>query len=119
MKMLGQTPNREELAKIVEEVDVDGSGTIDFDEFLIMMVMQIAEEGKTASEEELKDLFRLLDRDGDNYIDWDELREALEGVSADPPIENWEIDELLKEADKNGDGVIDVEGEYAKLPKII
>jgi len=24
MKMLGQTPNREELAKIVEEVDVDG-----------------------------------------------------------------------------------------------
>ena len=39
-----------------------GSGTIDFDEFLIMMVMQIAEEGKTASEEELKDLFMLLDK---------------------------------------------------------
>ena len=39
-----------------------GSGTIDFDEFLIMMVMQIAEEGKTAGEEELRDLFRLLDK---------------------------------------------------------
>jgi len=39
-----------------------GSGTIDFDEFLIMMVMQIAEEGKTAGEDELKEIFRLFDK---------------------------------------------------------
>ncbi|CAK8672655.1 unnamed protein product [Clavelina lepadiformis] len=114
MKMLGQNPNREELAKIVEEVDVDGSGTIDFDEFLIMMVMQIAEEGKTAGEEELRDLFRLLDKNGDNYIDWDELKEALSGTSADPPVESWEVDELFREADKNGDGFVDIEGEISE-----
>lgn len=39
-----------------------GSGTIDFDEFLIMMVMQISEEGKNSGEEELKDIFRLFDK---------------------------------------------------------
>ncbi|XP_078492857.1 troponin C, body wall muscle isoform X2 [Ciona intestinalis] len=109
MKMLGQTPSPEELAKIVEEVDVDGSGTIDFDEFLIMMVMQISEEGKTASEEELKDIFLLFDKNGDSYIDWDELKEALSNTSAKPAVETWEVDELFKEADKNGDGVIDIE----------
>uniref|UniRef100_H2Z3W4 EF-hand domain-containing protein n=1 Tax=Ciona savignyi TaxID=51511 RepID=H2Z3W4_CIOSA len=109
MKMLGQNPSREELAKIVEEVDVDGSGTIDFDEFLIMMVMQISEEGKTAGEDELKDIFLLFDKDGDSYIDWDELKEALSSTSANPPVETWEVDELFREADKNGDGVIDIE----------
>lgn len=31
-------------------------------------------------------------------------------VNAEPPVENWEIDELFKDADKNGDGFIDIEG---------
>merc|ERR1712119_169562 len=62
MKLLGQNPTPQELDKIIEEVDVDGSGTIDFDEFLIMMVMQIEEEGKTASEEDLKEMFRFMVR---------------------------------------------------------
>ena len=38
-KMLGFTPTKDELDEIIEVVDQDGSGEIDFDEFLIMMVM--------------------------------------------------------------------------------
>ena len=44
-KMLGFTPTKDELDEIVEVVDQDGSGEIDFDEFLIMMVMQLKEPG--------------------------------------------------------------------------
>ncbi|XP_039265021.2 troponin C, skeletal muscle-like [Styela clava] len=109
MKLLGQTPSKDELDKIIEEVDVDGSGTIDFDEFLIMMVMQIAEEGKNLGEEELKDIFRLFDVNGDNFIDWPELKNALMSLNVDPKVETWEVDELFRDADKNGDGSIDVE----------
>nr|XP_039265021.1 troponin C, skeletal muscle-like [Styela clava] len=109
MKLLGQTPSKDELDKIIEEVDVDGSGTIDFDEFLIMMVMQIAEEGKNLGEEELKDIFRLFDVNGDNFIDWSELKNALMSLNVDPKVETWEVDELFRDADKNGDGSIDVE----------
>jgi len=110
MKLLGQNPTREELAKIVEEVDVDGSGTIDFDEFLIMMVMQIEEEGKTASEEELKEMFRYMDKNGDNFLDYEELAMGMDGLPADPPVVQWEIEELFNEADRNKDGKIDIEG---------
>merc|ERR1712212_593763 len=88
MKLLGQSPGKEELDEIVAAVDVDGSGSIDFDEFLIMMVMQL---------------------NGDNFLDWEELNGALSGVSADPPIEKWEVDAIFNEIDNNGDGVIDVE----------
>ena len=31
--MLGQNPTPDELKEMVEEIDVDGSGSIDFDEF--------------------------------------------------------------------------------------
>jgi len=109
MKLLGQSPSKDELDQIVEAVDVDGSGSIDFDEFLIMMVMQLKEENKSASDEEVKEIFRLFDKNGDNFLDWDELNGALSNIGSDPPVEKWEVDEIFNEVDGNGDGVIDVE----------
>merc|ERR1711872_858133 len=87
MKLLGQSPSKDELDQIVEAVDVDGSGSIDFDEFLIMMVMQLKEEGKSASDEEVKE----------NFLDWDELNGALSTINSDPAIEKWEVDEIFNE----------------------
>ncbi|TEY81983.1 hypothetical protein BOTCAL_0030g00440 [Botryotinia calthae] len=37
MKQSGQNPSEEELAEIIKEVDLDGDGTINFDEFIAMM----------------------------------------------------------------------------------
>lgn len=39
-----------------------GSGTIDFEEFLVMMVRQMKEDAKGKSEEELAECFRVFDR---------------------------------------------------------
>ena len=38
MRSLGQNPTEAELADMINEVDADGNGTIDFPEFLTMMV---------------------------------------------------------------------------------
>merc|ERR1712076_107351 len=89
MKLLGQTPTPDQLNAIVQEVDSDGSGTIDFDEFLVMMVMQLREEKKGEDENVLRDCFRLYDIDGDNYIDYPEFKRSLEGCDANPKIEEW------------------------------
>ncbi|KAM3075315.1 hypothetical protein ACMFMG_007245 [Clarireedia jacksonii] len=37
MKESGQNPSEEQLAEIIKEVDIDGDGTINFDEFIAMM----------------------------------------------------------------------------------
>lgn len=37
MKKLGQNPTEAELKEMISEVDVDNSGTIDFNEFLSLM----------------------------------------------------------------------------------
>uniref|UniRef100_A0A8C7MTQ2 Troponin C, skeletal muscle n=1 Tax=Oncorhynchus kisutch TaxID=8019 RepID=A0A8C7MTQ2_ONCKI len=62
MRMLGQNPTREELALIIEEVDEDGSGTIDFEEFLVMMVRLLKEDQAGKSEGELAECFRVFDK---------------------------------------------------------
>ncbi|XP_063321140.1 troponin C, skeletal muscle-like [Pelmatolapia mariae] len=112
MRMLGQNPTREELDEIIEEVDEDGSGTIDFEEFLVMMVRLMKEDQAGKSEEELADCFRVFDKNGDGYIDREEF--ALIIRSTGEAISEEEIDELLKDGDKNNDGMLDFD-EFLKM----
>ena len=51
MRSLGQNPNEEELDNMIKEIDEDGNGTVDFEEFLIMMSRKMKE---TDSDEELR-----------------------------------------------------------------
>ena len=55
---------------MVNEVDKDGTGSIDFPEFLTMMSLKINEEN---AEEELREAFKVFDGDGNGYIDRKEL----------------------------------------------
>merc|ERR1712042_187075 len=112
MKMLGQNPSREELDEIIEEVDEDGSGSIDFEEFLVMMVRLLKEDQAGKSEEELAECFRVFDKNGDGMIDRDEFAEILR--STGESITDDEIDELLKDGDKNADGALDFD-EFLKM----
>ena len=51
MRSLGQNPNEEELDDMIKEIDEDGNGTVDFEEFLIMMSKKMKE---VDSDEELR-----------------------------------------------------------------
>uniref|UniRef100_A0A8C7YMF0 Troponin C, skeletal muscle n=1 Tax=Oryzias sinensis TaxID=183150 RepID=A0A8C7YMF0_9TELE len=108
MRMLGQNPTREELDEIIEEVDEDGSGTIDFEEFLVMMVRLLKEDQAGKSEEELAECFRVFDKNGDGVIDREEFAQIIR--SSGEPISEDEIDELMKDGDKNNDGMLDFDG---------
>ena len=43
MRSLGQNPTEAELQDMINEVDIDGSGSIEFNEFLMMMSKKIKE----------------------------------------------------------------------------
>lgn len=105
MRMLGQNPTPEELQEMIDEVDEDGSGTVDFEEFLVMMVRCMKDDSKGKSEEELSDLFRMFDKNADGYIDLDELKVMLQATGE--TITEDDIEELMKDGDKNNDGRID------------
>ncbi|XP_064653185.1 calmodulin-like isoform X2 [Lineus longissimus] len=71
MRSLGQSPTEEELKDMVNEVDKDGNGTIEFNEFIHMMKKKHQNCDK---EEEIREAFNLFDKDGNGYISATELR---------------------------------------------
>lgn len=60
MRALGFEPKKEEIKKMVQEIDKDGSGTLSFDDFLALMAAKMADKD---SKEEILKAFRLFDDD--------------------------------------------------------
>ena len=64
------------LQEMVAEVDADGSGTVDFPEFLSLMARKARDAD---SEEELREAFKVFDKDGNGFISAAEVRERRGG----------------------------------------
>merc|ERR1719352_1121194 len=91
-----------DLEQILKDVDADGSGIIDYTEFLAATL----DKRQYIKEDVCWSAFRLFDRNGDGKISQEELNQVLadgdvKGVIGD------DIKNLMKEVDTSGDGVID------------
>ena len=87
-----------------------GNGEIDFEEFLQMMSKKIT---LNDTEEEIRDAFRIFDKDGNGLISAHELRQIM--MNLGEKLTDEELDEMMREADLNGDGQIDYEGKIKQF----
>ena len=87
---------------MINEVDADNNGTIDFPEFLTMMARKMKD---TDSEEEIREAFKVFDRDNNGFISAAELRHVMTSIGE--KLTDDEVDEMIREADQDGDGRID------------
>lgn len=100
---------RRTVDEIIERLDQDQDGNIDYTEFLI----SCSEYQKLVSQENLKMAFKVFDIDGSGMITLDDIKNVLQnGQFAEE--ETWIM--LLKEADTNGDGFIDLK-EFIEIMK--
>ncbi|MDF5723104.1 MAG: EF-hand domain-containing protein [Rhizonema sp. PD37] len=105
MQSLGQSPNETDLRDMIKEVDVDFSGSIDFDEFKALMV---ATQGDRHSR--LKLAFSVFDENGSGQITTNELQSVMSQFG----LTEQELDEIIKEVDHDGDASIDFK-EFCQL----
>jgi len=109
---------------------IAGNGTVDFNEFIKMMShargnrspvrgtddhhgTQKQNSSRSTEElEEMREAFRVFDLDGNGLIDANELKLTMSNLGEN--LSDSEVKQMLKLADRNGDGKIDYEGKTIK-----
>eukprot|EP00826_Nyctotherus_ovalis_P057988 TRINITY_DN7946_c0_g2_i4.p1 TRINITY_DN7946_c0_g2~~TRINITY_DN7946_c0_g2_i4.p1 ORF type:complete len:161 (-),score=49.59 TRINITY_DN7946_c0_g2_i4:40-522(-) len=99
MNSLGLGISTYELKEILEELDISGKDTIDFEGFLSLMV------SKTSNTDNVfEEVFKLFDKNGDGTITAKELKEAMDTFGEN--LNDREVDEIFYEMDLDRDGKI-------------
>ena len=110
---MGQNPTEDELLNLVLEVDIDGNGTIEFEEFLTMMKKKASEADEESDLRFVRlsvrkivmmqsvlcrEAFKIFDRDKDGFISMKELKKVCSMLGT--MLTKEELDEFMAEADK-------------------
>lgn len=82
-----------------------GNGTVDFREFLTMMSKKLSSRDTA---DEIREAFRVFDKDGNGFISVAELRHIMGNLGEKMPEE--EVEEMIQEADIDGDGQVNYDG---------
>lgn len=105
LRLMGQQFNQQTLDELIEEVDEDKSGQLEFEEFIILAAKFIVEEDEEAMAKELKEAFRLYDKEGNGFIPTSCLKEIMREL--DDKLSDEELDGMIAEIDSDGSGTVD------------
>ncbi|VDO01268.1 unnamed protein product [Rodentolepis nana] len=83
-----------------------GDGSIDYKEFVSLMATYYENQHEEKSQSEIyREAFNRFDVNKDNVIDSNDLKALMEDLGTE--LRESDIVEMIQEADKNGDGVVD------------
>lgn len=111
MRALGFEPKKEEMKKMISEVDKEGTGKISFNDFLAVMTQKMAEKD---TKEEILKAFRLFDDDETGKISFKNLKRVANELGEN--LTDEELQEMIDEADRDGDGEVNEE-EFLRIMK--
>ncbi|XP_071720264.1 probable calcium-binding protein CML13 [Rutidosis leptorrhynchoides] len=104
MRALGFEMTREQINQMIADVDKDGSGAIDFDEFVYMMTDKI---GERTSKQELTKAFNIIDHDKNGKISISDIKSIARELGV--RFTDAEINIMMEAADRDADGEVNLD----------
>mmetsp|Transcript_21379 Transcript_21379/g.19450 ORF Transcript_21379/g.19450 Transcript_21379/m.19450 type:complete len:171 (-) Transcript_21379:22-534(-) len=112
MQSLGFEAKNQTIYQMIADIDKDGDGSIDFDEFLDMMTAKMSDKD---SKEGIQKVFNLFDDDGTGKISLRNLKRVAKELGE--TMSDAELLEMIERADTDGDGEINVDEFYSIMTK--
>ena len=94
----------EEIKEIIDKLDLENKTEINYEEFLSIINQK---DKDVDEEEEVLKAFKVFDKEGNGLININELKHIMLTVGKN--LSEPEINDMLKEADIDGDGYINYE----------
>lgn len=104
MQGLGQHPTEVEVEELIHDIDSTGDGSIDWNEFLVMINTKI---NSNENEDDLKAVFKAFDKGGRGKIGINELREVMLSLGED--LSDDVLQAMIDEIDDDNDGYVTFE----------
>ncbi|KAM9537674.1 uncharacterized protein ACIB01_011985 [Guaruba guarouba] len=101
MGALGYEPRREEIKKMVSDIDKEGTEKISFSGFLRVITRKMIEKD---SKEEILKAFKLFDDDETGKISFKNLKHIARELGEN--LTDEELQEMIDEVDGDGDGQV-------------
>ena len=111
MRALGFEPKKEEVRRIIQDLDKNGEGVIKYEDFLEIMTQKVQERDPI---EEIKKAFNLIIEEGHDKITLNSLQKVARELGENMTKE--ELQEMIDEADRDGDGEIG-EDDFVRIMK--
>lgn len=104
MRALGFEPKREEVRKILVDMNKESAEFLTLDDFITIMSRKYTEKDVM---DEIKKAFQLFDDDNTGFITIKNLKKVAEKLGE--KFKDEDLQEMIEEADKDGDGAISLE----------
>jgi len=111
MRALGFEPRKEEIKKMIAEVDKESSGKLNLDSFMMLMANKMSEKD---TKEEILKAFKLFDDDDTGKINFSNLKRVAAELGEN--LTDEELQEMIDEADRDGDGEVN-QDEFLRIMK--
>ncbi|XP_052272169.1 neo-calmodulin-like isoform X2 [Dreissena polymorpha] len=113
MRVIGQNPTEAELQDMVNEVDEDGNGTIEFEEFVKMMASKTT---SSQSENEInREAFDVFDPQRTGFITAENLKRIMQALGEE--LTDEIAQEMIEKVDGDGDGKVSFE-EFVEMLQV-
>lgn len=107
MQSLGFETKNHTVYTMISDIDKNGNGEIDFEEFLDLMTVKL---GDSDSREDVQKVFNLFDDDKTGFISIQNLKRVAKDLGE--TMSDAELLEMIERADSDKDGQIDFEDFY-------
>jgi len=104
MKDLGFEPSKEEMKRIISDIDTSGSGFVQYGQFLHIMMKKMEDQ---TTDEEIKKAFSLFDNDKAGYITFENLKTLNAELGEN--LNDDEIMAMIRVACPNGENKVSFE----------
>ena len=114
MTSLGFETKSQAIFTMISDLDTDGNGTIDFDEWFSLMTKRVNDRDSRA---QVNKVFALYDDERTGYISVKNLRRIADELGE--TVSEEELEELIKRADLDCDGLVSEDEFYTIMTRAI